>query len=64
MNTGAQPKILELSKGEHDKRMFNILLESGYEGPVGILDHQNHLDAEKSLRANLDGLKKLLTKLR
>ena len=64
MNTGAQPKILELSKGEHDKRMFNILLESGYEGPVGILDHQNHLDTEESLRANLDGLKKLLTKLR
>jgi len=64
MNTGAKPKILALGKGQHDKSMFNILIESGYEGSIGILDHQNHLDAEKSLRANLDGLKKLLTKFR
>ena len=42
--------------------MFKVLLESGYDGPVGILDHQNQLDAEESLRANLDGLKKLWAK--
>lgn len=64
MNTRAQPKILALGKGEHDKGMLKVLLESGYQGAVGILDHQNQLDAEKSLSANLDGLKKLLPKYR
>ena len=59
MNTGAQPKILALGKGKHDKRMLKILIESGYDGPVGILDHQNHLDAEESLRINLEGLQRL-----
>ena len=44
--------------------MLKILIESGYEGPIGILDHQNHLDAEQSLRANLDGLKKFLFEYR
>lgn len=63
MNTGAQPKILALGKGKHDKCMLKILIESGYDGPVGILDHQNHLDAEESLRANFEGLKTLLTKI-
>ena len=60
MNTGAKPKILALGKGEHEGRMLKILIKSGYEGPIGILDHQNHLDAEESLRANLNGLKKFL----
>ncbi len=64
MNTGAKPKILALGKGEHEERMLKILIESGYDGPIGILDHQNHLDAEESLRANLDGLKKFLSKYR
>ena len=64
MNTGAKPKILSLGKGEHEERMLKILIESGYEGPVGILDHQSHLDAEESLRANLAGLKKFLPEYR
>jgi len=64
MNTGANPKILALGKGEHDEEMLKVLLQSGYDGPIGILDHQNQVDAEESLRANLEGLKKLGTKLR
>jgi hypothetical protein len=55
MNTGAKPKILELGQGEHEQTMLKIVLESGYNGPVGILDHQNELDAEESLQANLTG---------
>ena len=62
MNTGAQPKILELGKGEHEQKMLKTVLESEYNGPIGILDHQNELDAEKSLQANLEGLDSLLKK--
>jgi hypothetical protein len=64
MNTGAQPKILELGQGEHEQTMLKIVLESGYNGPVGILDHQNELDTEESLQANLAGLDYLLKKIK
>jgi sugar phosphate isomerase/epimerase len=56
MNDGATPKILELSHGQHDRLMLKTLIESGYDGPVGILDHRSELDSEIALRANLDGL--------
>ena len=63
MNTGAQPKILALAGGEHELAMLQALVAGGYDGPVGILDHQPDLDAKAALRANLDGLEKLKRKL-
>lgn len=60
MNTGAQPKILTLGQGEHDARMLQTVIESGYDGPIGILDHQSHLDAALVLEDNLQGLNWLL----
>ena len=60
MNTGAKPKILPFGAGEHDGRLLEIVLESGYRGPIGVLDHRGELDAEKSLMENLDGLEKAL----
>lgn len=62
MNTGAKPKILTLGQGEHDATMLKILLESRYSGPIGILDHQSHLDTKEVLQANLNGLGRLLEK--
>ena len=59
MNDEAQPKIVSLGKGQHEKQMLQIVLKSGYRGPIGILDHRNELDAEQSLRENLQGLEKL-----
>lgn len=56
MNTDAQPKILPLGQGEHDLNMLRVLIESGYDGPVGILDHQAQLDSKEALQDNLDGL--------
>ncbi len=63
MNDGANPKILPLGQGQHEKMMMQIVLKSGYRGPVGILDHRGAIDAEKSLKENLAGLKKLLAEL-
>jgi hypothetical protein len=56
MNDDAMPKILELSHGQHDQVMLQAVIESGYDGPVGILDHRSELDSESVLRANLEGL--------
>ena len=57
------PKILPLGEGDHDLKMLKVVRDSGYEGPVGILDHRNDLDAELSLQQNIDGLKKLVNTL-
>ena len=63
MNDGANPKILSLGQGQHEKRMLQVILRSGYQGPIGILDHRGDRDAEESLKENLDGLKRLLGEL-
>ena len=49
-------KILPVGSGKHEARLMTLVKESGYTGPIGILDHRNELDAEQSLRQNLDGL--------
>jgi len=64
MNDGAQPKILGVGKGKHDKAMLQAVLASGYRGRIGILDHRDELDAEESLRENLEGLARLVSELR
>lgn len=56
MNRGAQPKILGIGKGEHEVAMIRAVLESGYAGPIGVIDHRETLDARDSLQENLDGL--------
>jgi hypothetical protein len=63
MNDAAQPKILPLAQGEHDLAMLKTVVTSGYEGPVGILDHQNKLDSKIALGDNLDGLEWLKKEL-
>ncbi len=60
MNASGDPKILPIGAGEHERSMMEAIRQSGYAGPIGILDHRGELDAEESLRQNLDGLKKVL----
>jgi hypothetical protein len=49
-------KILNLSEGDQEIGMMRIIRDSGWRGPVGILDHREHLDSEVALRDNLKGL--------
>jgi sugar phosphate isomerase/epimerase len=63
MNDGAQPMILPIGQGQHERRMIQTILDSGYRGPIGILDHRAEVDAEQSLRQNLDGLQTLIREL-
>jgi len=56
MVEGGDPKILPLGQGTHEIAMMRVVLDSGYDGPVGILDHRPDTDAEQSLRENLAGL--------
>ena len=63
MNDHASPKIVPIGGGQHERSMIRTIRESGYQGPIGILDHRATLDAEKSLRQNLDGLRKVLAEM-
>lgn len=52
-------KILILGQGDEDARLLKQIRDSGWTGPVGILNHTDE-DAETRLKANLDGLQHLL----
>lgn len=60
---GGQNKILPIGAGQHEQQMLQTVIDSGYSGPVGILDHRNELDAEESLQQNLSGLQQLIPEL-
>lgn len=64
MNDNANPKILPVGQGQHEADMLKTIRASGYSGPIGILDHRDDMDAEESLRLNLEGLKKVDAKLK
>jgi sugar phosphate isomerase/epimerase len=61
--TRGGPKIMPLGEGAEDLGILRMIRESGYDGPLGILDHRPDVDAELSLRENIEGLKKLLAEL-
>jgi sugar phosphate isomerase/epimerase len=52
-------KILPIGHGDQELAMMKVILESGWRGPVGILDHRPETDSEPTLRENLEGLARL-----
>jgi quinoprotein glucose dehydrogenase len=48
-------EILPIGEGDQDLRLLKIIRDSGWSGPVGILNHTDE-DAEARLLDNLDGL--------
>jgi len=52
-------KILTIGSGKHEEAMLRTILNSGYSGPIGILDHRSDRDTEEVLRENLAGLEKI-----
>jgi len=59
----AGKKILPLGSGDEDARLLKIIQQSGWNGPIGIIDHRPETDSEETLRENLDGLAKLRSAL-
>ncbi|MGN6544797.1 MAG: DUF6797 domain-containing protein, partial [Aureliella sp.] len=55
-------KILPLGAGRLDVQLLRAIRDSGYHGPIGILNHTDE-DAEGRLKDNLDGLEWLLPQL-
>lgn len=53
-------KILAIGQGTEESGMIRTVIESGYEGPIGILDHRNETDTRQTLEENLAGLADVL----
>lgn len=51
--------ILPVGDGTEEAAMLKLVRESGWQGPVGILNHRPEMDAEVALKGNLAGLEKL-----
>ena len=56
---GLENKIVPIGSGKNEVQMIQTVLDSGYDGPIGILDHRPELDSKESLQLNLDGLDRL-----
>lgn len=56
-------KILRLGSGDQELAMMKVVAESGWRGPIGIIDHRPETDSEVTLRENLEGLDQLLKRL-
>ncbi len=57
---GLKNKIVPIGDGKYESSMIETVINSGYDGPIGLLDHRNELDAKESLQQNIDGLKNVL----
>jgi len=56
-------KILHLGEGDRELELLRVIRDSGWQGPVGILDHRPETDSEETLSRNLRGLDWLLREL-
>ncbi len=55
-------KILPIAAGTEDLQLLRVIRDSGYQGPIGILNHTGE-DAEARLKDNLNGLSWLTAQL-
>ncbi|NRA40078.1 MAG: TIM barrel protein [Planctomycetes bacterium] len=62
MNKGG-PKILPVGSGEEDLKIMKMINDSGYTGPIGIIDHREDTDTRETLTENMVGLQNLLKKV-
>jgi sugar phosphate isomerase/epimerase len=60
--TRGPEKILPLGQGQLDLELLRTIRDSGYRGPIGILNHTDE-DAEARLQDNLEGLAWLVGQL-
>jgi sugar phosphate isomerase/epimerase len=57
------PMILPVGEGDSEEEMLRLLLDSGFNGPIGILGHTENEDIRPVLERNLEGLDRLKKRL-
>lgn len=56
--------VLPIGQGTEEAKMIQFIANSGWKGPVGILDHRPDTDSEPTLKGNLEGLAKVVKTLK
>ncbi len=56
-------KIERIGQGDREREMIQIIADSGWSGPTGIIAHDRNEDAAVVLQENLGGLKTILKEL-
>lgn len=60
---GNPGRVVPIGQGDSEQEMMRIVRDSKYNGPIGIINETTDPDAEKGLRINMEGLKKVLRSL-
>lgn len=55
--------IYPIGDGDSEKEMIRIVWKSNFKGPIGIINEDTDPDAEKGLKMNMAGLKKILSSI-
>ena len=63
LKAGDTESFYGVGEGDVEESMIEIVANSGYEGPIGILNHDRERDAKKGLQTEMDGLKTILSAL-
>ena len=60
---GSPGRVVPIGEGDSELEMMRIVRESKYKGPIGIINESTDPDAERGLRINIEGLKRMLESL-
>lgn len=64
LKKGDTEKFYRIGEGDAEQDMIAQVWKSGYKGPIGIIGHDETVDAEVALKKEMDGLKKVLQEIR
>lgn len=60
LKKGDRQRFYRTGQGGEEKEMIRLVRKSGYKGPVGIINHDENLDAQTGLTEEIEGLKRIL----
>ena len=63
LKKGPPGKVVIVGQGDSEEKMIRIIAESGYQGPIGVINEDSDPDAEIGLSMNMGGVKKIVQQL-
>ncbi len=63
LKKGDTVNFFRVGQGNVEAEMIKLVWESGYNGPIGIINHDKNEDAKKGLLDEMEGLKKILKEI-
>jgi sugar phosphate isomerase/epimerase len=63
LKTGVTDRFFRTGQGDVEQEMIRLVWKSGYQGTIGIINHDMEEDAARGLQMELEGLKSILLKI-